>query len=269
MSSCASPSGSPRGDAQLQFDEIEPGDRLGDRMLDLQPRVHFHEIEVAAGIEQEFQRAGALVAQRLDGGDRDRAHPRPQFAATPPATAPPRSASDAAAAPSNRARRDGWHCHRRSPNTWISIWRGSTMARSRITVAVAERALRFRSRAAQRIGERSRIRDQPHAAPAAAGDRLDHHGKADLLGFRQHHGVALVGALIAGHAGHAGRLHDLLGAGLVAHRLDGFRRRPDEHQPGIAAGARKILVLGQKAVAGMHRVGAAGFAAAMIASMLR
>ena len=146
----------------------------------------------------------------------------------------------------------------RSPNTWISMWRGSAMARSRITVGIAERALRFRPRAAQRIRKRRRIRDQPHAAPAAAGDRLDHDGKADLAGLGQHDGVALVGALIAGHAGHAGRQHDLLGAGLVAHRLDGFRRRPDEHQPGIAARLREILVLGEKAVAGMHRVGAAG-----------
>ena len=51
------------GDAQLQFDQIEPGDRLGDGMLDLQPRVHFHEIELAALIEQEFQRARALIAE--------------------------------------------------------------------------------------------------------------------------------------------------------------------------------------------------------------
>jgi len=48
------------GDAQLQFDQIEPGDRFGDGMLHLQACVHFHEIEGAAAIEQEFQRAGAL-----------------------------------------------------------------------------------------------------------------------------------------------------------------------------------------------------------------
>ena len=34
-----------RRDAELQFDEIEPGDRLGHRMLDLQPGVHLHEAE--------------------------------------------------------------------------------------------------------------------------------------------------------------------------------------------------------------------------------
>ena len=83
-------------------------------------------------------------------------------------------------------------------------------------------------------------------------------GKPILPASRQHGGVALVVALIAGHAGHAGGLHDVLGAGLVAHRGDGLGRRPDEDQPGIAAGLREILVLGEKAVAGMHRVGAAG-----------
>ena len=33
------------GDAELPLDQIEPGDRLGHRMLDLQPRVHLHEPE--------------------------------------------------------------------------------------------------------------------------------------------------------------------------------------------------------------------------------
>ncbi len=34
-------------DAQLQFDQIKPGDRLGNGMFDLQARIHFHEIEFA------------------------------------------------------------------------------------------------------------------------------------------------------------------------------------------------------------------------------
>ena len=46
--------------------------------------------------------------------------------------------------------------------------------------AIAERALRLGARAAQGIGEPGCI-DLPHAAPATAGDGLDHHGKADLF----------------------------------------------------------------------------------------
>ena len=51
------------GDAQLQFDEIEPGDRFGDGMLDLQAGIHFHEIEFAVCVEQELERAGALISE--------------------------------------------------------------------------------------------------------------------------------------------------------------------------------------------------------------
>jgi len=35
------------GNAQLQFDQVEPGNRLGDGMLYLQTRVHLHEVEFA------------------------------------------------------------------------------------------------------------------------------------------------------------------------------------------------------------------------------
>ena len=72
-----------RCDAELQFDEIEAGHHFGDRMLDLEPRVHFHEIElrgleIAAAADDEFHRAGAAIADRLGTGDRRLAHARAQ-----------------------------------------------------------------------------------------------------------------------------------------------------------------------------------------------
>src|SRR6185437_935185 len=79
---------------------------------------------------------------------------------------------------------------------------------------IAERARSFGSSAAQCIGKRSRVLDQPHAAAAATGDGFDHDGIADLARLGQHHGIALVGTLIAGNAADARRLHDLLGASL-------------------------------------------------------
>jgi hypothetical protein len=51
--------------AQLPLDQVEPGDGLGHRVLHLQAGVHLHEEEVAAGVEQEFHRAGAFIARRL------------------------------------------------------------------------------------------------------------------------------------------------------------------------------------------------------------
>src|SRR5690606_38180413 len=47
----------PGGQAYLQLDQIEPGDGFGHRVFDLDPRVGFHEYEVAA----------VLVDQKLDG----------------------------------------------------------------------------------------------------------------------------------------------------------------------------------------------------------
>ena len=64
--------------AQLPFDEVEAGDRLGDRMLDLQAGVHLEEVEGPVGAEQELDRAGAAIADRLGGGDGGGTHARPQ-----------------------------------------------------------------------------------------------------------------------------------------------------------------------------------------------
>src|SRR3546814_8910609 len=58
------------GNAQLPFDQIEPGDHLGHRMLDLQARVNFHEIEVhgTAGTG-----VGTIaIGDELDGAGADR-----------------------------------------------------------------------------------------------------------------------------------------------------------------------------------------------------
>ena len=67
------------GDAQLLLDEVDAVDQLGHRVLDLQPRVHLEEEELAgvAG-RDELDRAGAVVAARPRERDRGRAHPRAQ-----------------------------------------------------------------------------------------------------------------------------------------------------------------------------------------------
>jgi hypothetical protein len=49
------------GDADLLAHQVDAGDHLGDRMLDLQARVHLDEVELAV-LVQELDRAGAAVA---------------------------------------------------------------------------------------------------------------------------------------------------------------------------------------------------------------
>ena len=75
----------PRRDPDLLLDDVDAGDELGDRVLDLDAGVHFEEVEVALVVEQELERAGVGVlhrARRVDDraaqlaphllGDRDR-----------------------------------------------------------------------------------------------------------------------------------------------------------------------------------------------------
>ena len=54
------------GDADLLLHDVDAGDRLGDRMLDLHARVHLDEEELVV-LVQELERAGAAVADRAAG----------------------------------------------------------------------------------------------------------------------------------------------------------------------------------------------------------
>ena len=55
------------GHAELPFDEVLPGDHLGDRMLDLQAGVHLHEVEFVT-LDDEFDGAGPHVSDGAGGG---------------------------------------------------------------------------------------------------------------------------------------------------------------------------------------------------------
>ena len=77
--SCVSDSGSPSAIEDLLAHEIEPGDQLGDRVLDLDARVHLHEEVLAVLREQALDRPGGAVAARARRVDADRADPRAQL----------------------------------------------------------------------------------------------------------------------------------------------------------------------------------------------
>src|SRR5258708_7072290 len=65
-------------DADLLFHQIHAGDFFRDRVLDLDARVHFHEIELAI-LKEELDRPGVDVVDRLAQLDRRFAHRMPQF----------------------------------------------------------------------------------------------------------------------------------------------------------------------------------------------
>ncbi len=98
--------------------------------------------------------------------------------------------------------------------------------------------------------------DAAHAASAAAGDRLDQHGVADLFGFAPEERRALFLAVISGHDGRARLHHRGFGGALQAHRAHRRRRRPDEHDASRGALLGELGVLAEEAVAGMQTFGA-------------
>ena len=62
MSSCVSDSGAPAAIRICSMHEVDAGDHLGDRVLDLEPRVHLDEVELAVLVE-ELDRADAAIAE--------------------------------------------------------------------------------------------------------------------------------------------------------------------------------------------------------------
>ncbi|SIN28779.1 Uncharacterised protein [Mycobacteroides abscessus subsp. abscessus] len=71
------------GYEQLGTHQVEAGDQLGNRVLDLQPGVHLEEGEgvgfaILSGVVDELDRPGAYVADGARGGDGGLAHPSAQ-----------------------------------------------------------------------------------------------------------------------------------------------------------------------------------------------
>jgi len=81
----------------------------------------------------------------------------------------------------------------------------------------AERVFCFSTCRTQLLGDLGHISDYAHATATAAGTGLDHQGEADALGLLDQDGVCLIGALVAGNAGHSGFLHGDLRQPLRAH----------------------------------------------------
>ncbi|MOA14674.1 hypothetical protein D3C78_1347930 [compost metagenome] len=63
---------------ELPFDQIQAGNIFRHRMFDLKPCVHFHEIELAGRVEQEFHRSCTAIIDGAGGGDRRFIHALPE-----------------------------------------------------------------------------------------------------------------------------------------------------------------------------------------------
>jgi hypothetical protein len=249
------------GHAQLPFDQVEPGDRLGDRMLHLQPRVHLHEEEAQVAVRRrlgdELHRARAHVAHRFCRGHGSRAHLAPASLAH---AGRGRLFQHLLVAALHRAvALEQVEALAMAVAEYLDLDvprpRDVAFDQHRVVAeAVARLALAGGERGLELLG----LVDDAHALAAAAGAGLDQHRVADAVGLSLQQRRVLVGTVVAGHQRHAGFLHQLLGLGLQAHRLDCRGRRADEHQAGIGAGLREVLVLAEEAIARVDRLRAGG-----------
>ena len=124
-----------------------------------------------------------------------------------------------------------------------------------VDAVVGEELLAFAGRAFEGLLQVVRGHRDAKALAAAAARRLAGDRVAGFLGLlagRLDVGRGLGGA---GHDRHAGLGHDLARAGLRAHRVDRLRRRADEDDAGLGAGAGEVGVLGEEAVARVDRLG--------------
>ena len=244
------------GDPELLAHEIDAGDHLGHRVLDLEPRVHLEEIEAAVSVHEELDRPGVDVAGRLRDPAGGLAHALAHRAVharrgrfLDELLVPALDRALALAQMDDAPVGIGQHLHFHVP--------GLGQAALEVDGAVAERPRRFAPREAERGLELRLGADKPYALAASAHRGLDEERIADLARRRAQGGVLGQRLEGPGHRRHVQLAGNLPRRGLGAHRADRLRRRSDEHEPGGGAGLGERGVLGEEPVARVYGVGAA------------
>ena len=203
-------------DAKLPFDQVGSRDHLGDGVLDLQSRVHFHEIERAVAGERvggdELDRSGADIADRLRRGHRRHAH---RMAMLRLHSWRGRLLEHLLVAPLHRAvalEQVDRIAVRIREHLDLDVPRRSQILLDQHAV-VAERRLRLALRGCERSREVRGALGNFHPLAATARRRLDQYRIAGLFRFAGEQRRGLIVAVITGNEGNLCRAHDFLGRG--------------------------------------------------------
>ncbi len=226
-------------------------------MLDLQAGVHLHKEEIAAGVEQKLHSPGANIADGACGGYRRLAHRPTQFGRQ---AGRRRLFHHLLVAALDRTVALG-QIHRVA----VLVGKHLNLDVARLQhvffhqhARIAEGGLRLTLGRRQRLTQLRLALDHLHALAAATGRGLEQHRIANLGGFDAEGLQRLIGAVIPGHQRHPGGVHQSLGRRLAAHGINRAGGRADEDQPGGVDRAGEIGILGEKAVAGVNRLGTGG-----------
>jgi hypothetical protein len=242
------------GDADLRLHQVDAGRALGDRVLDLDARIHLDEIAAAAvGVLQEFDRAGVVIVRGAADGER-------------------RGAQLLALRRRQKHRRCALHhllvaalhgavaleqVHQGAVVVAEQLHFHVPCARDQLLqvhLVVAEGGLGFAPRDRQQFLELRIARHHAHAAAAAPPAGLEHHRVADAVcqtrALLQARGQRCRGR----HHRHTRRHRQLARRHLVAEQAQSLGLRTDEHHARLKRRTREFGVLGQEAVARMNRI---------------
>jgi hypothetical protein len=247
------------GDHQLLFDEIDPGNHFGDRVFDLQPGVHFDEIEMAV-LVQKLERARAPIPHAQTGSDTDGADLRALFrgdaggrgflddflvATLHRAVALPQIHGMAVTVGQHldldvaRVLKEFLHVHLRVVECGGGLGAGHVDGVQQGCFGM----------------------DDAQSPTTTTTGRLDDHGVADVAPEAQ----ILVGVVTqrtvgARYTRHIGCAHGFLGHDLVAHHPDVVGGRADKDEAGLLDALGEIGIFREETVAGMngHGIGDLG-----------
>src|SRR5881396_603053 len=248
--------GEPAGDAELLADDVDPGDHLGDRMLDLHASVHLEEVEAAVRPEQELDGAGIVVVDGAGQAERGASHLLP---AGPVHGGRGCLLHELLAAAQQRALA-------LAKMESVTVMIGEELDLD--VTSAGEEGLEVDSPAAEHslpepggggVGalEPRRIVQDGHADPAAPGGRLEDDGIAELVGEAARVVQALDG-FCARQQGHPRVGGDTPRRHLVAHQGDAGAARPYEREAGFLDPPHELGVLGEEAVARVDGIAAGG-----------
>ena len=241
------------GDQDLGLHQVDAGDLLGDGMLHLDTGVHFDEIVTPVPVDQEFQRTGVDVSHVLGDLDCVLIQLVPHLLRHGPGGSKLHDLLVTAL--------QGAVSLEQMHDVAVIVAEdldfdmfGLDQELLHEDVVVAEGLLRFGFNEVIVDADFFHRVAAPHAAAAAACGSLQDDREAELerellgllLAFQRRGG--------AGDGGNVAVFGQFLGRELVAHHVQNVGGGADELDAGGLAGAGKVSVLGEEAVAGMNRV---------------
>ncbi len=246
-------------DGDLKFDEIEPGNLLGDGMLDLQTRVDFEEIEIEMRVDEKFHGAGVDVTAGARESHRGITHFFAQLGRNDGGRG---FLDDFLVAALHRAFAfaEGDDAAVRVGEDLDFDMAGIFQIFFKIKARVSESIKRFGGGIAPRGGELGIASDQAHAFSAAARDGFEENGIAHGLRESLSFLWFFDGIVRARDDGNFGAASELATGSFRSEGFHGFGGRTDENEIGFFASAGEHWIFGEEAITGMNgvAVGAAG-----------